>query len=201
MRTWSRLNIVICESECPSPKKLLKITTSYEYQTDTSVVPVVQIHIVDLQSLMKHFGQRRSFHCSENMTSPSLPPSHLSCLFSLFHTLYPPSPVLLLPPSNYFFLSFFLKLWHHLVWDVVVVLMLASRWQPWLMGSAFYWKTASLQYQDEVILLKNILCILIHSFKSCNFQSLKATRDLMWSCMLIKWSQLFVNTVINLKSL
>lgn len=166
---------------CPSPKKQLKMMISYEFQTDSPVVSVALICSVDMQSLMKDFGQRQSFHCSENMTSPSLPPSHLSCLFSFLHTPCPPSPVLLLSPSNSFFLSFFLKLWHHLVWDVVAVLMLASRWQPWLMGRAFYWKTASLQYQDEVILLKNILCILIHSFKSCNFQSLKAARDLMWS--------------------
>lgn len=138
------------------------------------VVSVVVSRSVDLQSLMKEFGQRQS--CSENITSPSLlPPSPLP-FFILSHSL--PSPVPLSSPS--LTLSFFLKLWHHLVWDVVEVLVLSSRWQPWLMGWAFFVERMHLQYQDEVILLKNTLCILIHSFKSWNYQSLKTIYDLVW---------------------
>lgn len=142
--------------------------------SDTSVVSVVVSRSVDLQSLMKEFGQRQS--CSENITSPSLLPLISPAFFTLSHSL--PSPVPLSSPS--LTLSFFLKLWHHLVWDVVEVLVLSSRWQPWLMGWAFFVERMHLQYQDEVILLKNTLCILIHSFKSWNFQSLKAIYNLVW---------------------
>lgn len=111
-----------------------------------------------------------------SMTSPSLPPSYLSCLFSLSHPLHSPVPLSSPSPT----LSFFLKLWHHLVWDVVAVLVFASRWQPWLIERALWWKKKyTLQYQDEVILLKNTLRFLIHSFKSVNFQSSKATHDMI----------------------
>lgn len=102
------------------------------------------------------------------------PPSLPSFLpVSLFHTPCPPFTTL----SK----SFFPKLWHHLLWDVVAVLVSASRWQPRPMGRAFLcWKTTLI---DEVILLKNTLCILIHTCKSYNFLPLKATDNPMWSFM------------------
>lgn len=171
MSTSSSLNIIICVSLSKTTVENGDIIWMSDWKV--CVLSVVLIRSVDLQSLMKECGQRQSSHCSENMTSPSLPPSLLSCLpgFSLSHPLYSSVPLSSPSPT----LSFFLKLWHHLVWDVVAVLALASRWQPCLMERAFCWKKkCTLQYQDEVILLKNILCVLIHSFKSCNFQSLKA---------------------------
>lgn len=94
--------------------------------------------------------------------------------------------------------SFFLKLWHHPVWAVVALLSLTSRWQLWLMESGCCWKNASPHWQDEVILLKNLVCILIHSFRSCNF--LPCWGYSLFSSLVLMWSQPVVSAAINLES-